>query len=40
MNAGVIVALAGDIMIMLGLPKAPSTEKIDVDSRGEISGLF
>jgi len=39
-GAGFIVALAGDIMTMPGLPKAPSAEKIDVDENGVISGLF
>ncbi|MDR2182793.1 MAG: formate--tetrahydrofolate ligase, partial [Clostridiales bacterium] len=39
-GAGFIVALAGDIMTMPGLPKVPSSEKIDVDSMGRISGLF
>jgi len=39
-GAGFIVALAGDIMTMPGLPKVPSSEKIDVDSQGRISGLF
>ena len=39
-GAGFIVALTGDIMTMPGLPKVPSAEKIDVDSKGHISGLF
>ena len=39
-GAGFIVALAGDIMTMPGLPKYPSAEKIDVDASGKISGLF
>lgn len=39
-GAGFIVALTGDIMTMPGLPKVPSAEKIDVDSKGNISGLF
>ena len=39
-GAGFIVALTGDIMTMPGLPKVPSSEKIDVDSDGRISGLF
>lgn len=39
-GAGFIVALTGDIMTMPGLPKVPSAEKIDVDERGNISGLF
>ena len=39
-GAGFIVALAGDIMTMPGLPKTPAAEKIDVDENGVISGLF
>lgn len=39
-GAGFVVAYAGDIMTMPGLPKAPSAEKIDVDEQGRISGLF
>ena len=39
-GAGFIVAITGDIMTMPGLPKTPSSEKIDVDSDGRISGLF
>lgn len=39
-GAGFIVALAGDIMTMPGLPKVPAAEKIDVDANGIISGLF
>jgi formate--tetrahydrofolate ligase len=39
-GAGFIVAIAGDIMTMPGLPKVPAAEKIDVDDEGKISGLF
>ena len=39
-GAGFIVAKTGDIMTMPGLPKVPAAEKIDVDSKGKISGLF
>ncbi|MDF2519509.1 MAG: formate--tetrahydrofolate ligase [Clostridia bacterium] len=39
-GAGFIVALTGDIMIMPGLPKVPSAEKIDIDENGVITGLF
>ena len=39
-GAGFVVAYAGDIMTMPGLPKVPAAEKIDVDSSGVISGLF
>ena len=39
-GAGFIVAIAGEIMTMPGLPKIPAAEKIDVSERGEIEGLF
>lgn len=39
-GAGFIVILTGDILTMPGLPKEPSALKIDVDSKGKISGLF
>ena len=39
-GAGFIVMLTGEIMTMPGLPKLPAAEKIDVDSEGNISGLF
>jgi len=39
-GAGFIVALTGDIMTMPGLPKVPAAEKIDVDEKGVITGLF
>ena len=39
-GAGFVVALAGDIMTMPGLPKAPAALDIDVDDNGIISGLF
>ena len=39
-GAGFIVVLTGDIMTMPGLPKVPAAEKIDVDDKGKISGLF
>ena len=39
-GAGFVVALTGDIMTMPGLPKAPAAYNIDVDSDGNISGLF
>ncbi len=40
MGAGFVVALAGDIMTMPGLPKRPSAENIDIDDNGNITGLF
>ncbi len=39
-GAGFLVALTGDIMTMPGLPKVPAAERIDVDEKGVISGLF
>ena len=39
-GSGFIVALTGEIMTMPGLPKVPAAEKIDVDEKGVISGLF
>ena len=39
-GAGFVVALAGDIMTMPGLPKAPAALTIDVDDNGIISGLL
>ncbi|HRS21765.1 MAG TPA: formate--tetrahydrofolate ligase [Clostridia bacterium] len=39
-GAGFIVCLTGDIMIMPGLPKVPAAEKIDIDEKGVITGLF
>ena len=35
-----MVALAGDIMTMPGLPKSPAAERINLDDKGVISGLF
>ncbi len=39
-GAGFVVAEAGDIMTMPGLPKVPSAERIDIDKNSVISGLF
>jgi len=39
-GAGFIVAIAGDMMTMPGLPKVPAAERIDIDDDGKISGLF
>ena len=39
-GAGFVVAYAGDIMTMPGLPKSPAAQRIDVDEAGKISGLF
>ena len=39
-EAEFIVAYAGDIMTMPGLPKVPAAEKIGVDNNGDIYGIF
>jgi len=39
-GAGFIVAVAGDMMTMPGLPKSPAAERIDIDNDGKITGLF
>ncbi|UCD19964.1 MAG: formate--tetrahydrofolate ligase [candidate division WOR-3 bacterium] len=38
-GAGFLVPVAGDVMLMPGLPKVPNANKIDVDEMGMISGL-
>lgn len=39
-GAGFVVAFAGNIVDMPGLPEHPAAENIDVDENGKISGLF
>ena len=39
-GAGFIVAIAGNMMTMPGLPKVPTAERIDIDDNGVITGLF
>ncbi len=39
-GAGFVVAFAGEIMTMPGLPEVPAAEAIDVDADGNITGLF
>jgi formate--tetrahydrofolate ligase len=39
-GAEFIVMVCGDIMTMPGLPKVPSSEKIDLDDDGKVIGLF
>ena len=39
-GAGFLVAMAGEIIDMPGLPKKPSAELIDIDKNGVITGLF
>jgi len=39
-GAGFVVAICGEIMTMPGLPKVPSSEKIYLNDKGQIEGLF
>ncbi|MHB8495277.1 MAG: formate--tetrahydrofolate ligase [Casimicrobiaceae bacterium] len=39
-GAEFIVLVCGDIMTMPGLPKRPSSERIDIDAQGNVIGLF
>ena len=39
-GAGFVVAIAGKIMTMPGLPKVPAAESINIDENGEIVGIF
>lgn len=39
-GAGFLVVVCGNMMLLPGLPKAPSAMRIDVDGAGKISGLF
>lgn len=39
-GAGFIVAIAGNMMTMPGLPKTPAAERIDITDDGVITGLF
>jgi len=39
-GAGFVVAYAGDVMTMPGLPKRPAAESIDIDESGNVVGLF
>ena len=39
-GAGFVVAIAGDIMTMPGLPRIPAAESIGLNAKGEIDGLF
>ncbi|QSO50695.1 formate--tetrahydrofolate ligase [Alicyclobacillus curvatus] len=40
LGAGFLVCLTGDIMTMPGLPKEPTALKIDINDKGNITGLF
>ena len=39
-GAGFVVAIAGDIMTMPGLPRIPAAEQIGLTADGAIDGLF
>ena len=39
-GAGFIVAYTGSIMTMPGLPKNPAACSIDIDEKGDVTGLF
>jgi len=39
-GAGFVVAICGEIMTMPGLPRNPSSEKIMLNDKGQIEGLF
>ena len=39
-GAGFLIPITGEMMRMPGLPATPSSENIDIDENGEISGLF
>jgi formate--tetrahydrofolate ligase len=39
-GAGFVVALAGEMMTMPGLPVVPAAMRIDIDAEGRIEGLF
>jgi formate--tetrahydrofolate ligase len=39
-GAGFVVVICGEIMRMPGLPRVPSAERIYIDEKGQIEGLF
>jgi len=39
-GAGFLIPVTGNILLMPGLPKNPAAENIDIDSEGNITGLF
>lgn len=39
-GAGFIVAIMGDLLLMPGLPKAPASQRIDVDANSNVTGLM
>ncbi len=39
-GAEFIVVICGDVMTMPGLPRVPSSDRIDIDAQGRVVGLF
>ncbi|HKL93823.1 MAG TPA: formate--tetrahydrofolate ligase [Clostridia bacterium] len=39
-GAGYVVAIAGNMLLMFGLPKVPNASIMTIDSRGQITGLY
>ncbi len=39
-GAGFLVIISGNMMLMPGLPKVPAAAKMDIDEKGNITGLF
>jgi formate--tetrahydrofolate ligase len=39
-GAGLLYALCGDILTMPGLPARPAEMPMDIDSQGNVKGLF
>ena len=39
-GAGFVVVLTGEVMTMPGLSRSPAAERIDIDEKGQIAGLF
>jgi formate--tetrahydrofolate ligase len=39
-GAGFVVAYAGTLLTMPGLPRRPAAEAINLDNNGNVSGLF
>ncbi len=39
-GAGFLIPITGDIVRMPGLPRHPAAEKIDIDNKGNIEGVF
>jgi formate--tetrahydrofolate ligase len=38
-GAGFVVVVAGNMLLMPGLPKVPQAMKLDVDSEGNVTGM-